>query len=353
MASGLQIDLNNQDWETELDDIGAALDDADIGMVYDNSGTAWVRFAWSRVKTYIQALTDTLYVALTGDQSVAGIKTFSSFPVTPSSAPTTDYQVANKKYVDDNAGGGGLTANSQTITTSNLSCAAGYAYNCTIAGLTANRNAVLPTPSAAGEQIRINILDGDATYSLIIIGDTGVTINGGSAATEWSRLFIQGESVTLESTSTSNWNVITDRRIPCSMEIENNDDQSFSSKTDTQVVLDESVSDNASVSDTSNYRFNCRRTNKYNFVMGLRWDVFLDAADFSGYIKKDGSTVPLIMAATATVNLRPTPIIAGSLVFEAGSYYEYWARQNTNSSVGTWNTSGQRQFMSLIETFND
>ncbi len=45
----------------------------------------------------------TLYVALTGNQSVAGIKTFSSFPVTPSSAPTTDYQVANKKYVDDNA----------------------------------------------------------------------------------------------------------------------------------------------------------------------------------------------------------------------------------------------------------
>lgn len=44
-------------------------------------------------------------VMTTGDQSIAGIKTFTSFPVTPSSAPTTDYQVANKKYVDDNAGG--------------------------------------------------------------------------------------------------------------------------------------------------------------------------------------------------------------------------------------------------------
>ncbi len=38
---------------------------------------------------------------LAGNQTVAGVKTFSSFPVTPSSAPTTDYQVANKKYVDD------------------------------------------------------------------------------------------------------------------------------------------------------------------------------------------------------------------------------------------------------------
>lgn len=38
----------------------------------------------------------------TGNETVGGIKTFSSFPVTPSSAPTTDYQTANKKYVDDN-----------------------------------------------------------------------------------------------------------------------------------------------------------------------------------------------------------------------------------------------------------
>ncbi|MCX6726175.1 MAG: hypothetical protein NT052_02600 [Candidatus Shapirobacteria bacterium] len=41
-------------------------------------------------------------VLMTGNQTVVGIKTFSSFPVTPSSAPTTDYQVANKKYADDN-----------------------------------------------------------------------------------------------------------------------------------------------------------------------------------------------------------------------------------------------------------
>jgi hypothetical protein len=47
------------------------------------------------------------FVTLTGNQTVAGVKTFTSFPVTPSSAPTGDFQVANKKYVDDNAGGGG------------------------------------------------------------------------------------------------------------------------------------------------------------------------------------------------------------------------------------------------------
>lgn len=42
-----------------------------------------------------------------GNDTVAGIKSFTSFPLTPSSAPTTDYQVANKKYVDDTGSGSG------------------------------------------------------------------------------------------------------------------------------------------------------------------------------------------------------------------------------------------------------
>ena len=46
---------------------------------------------------------DTNTVNKSGNQTIAGIKTFSSFPITPSSAPSSDYQVANKKYVDDNA----------------------------------------------------------------------------------------------------------------------------------------------------------------------------------------------------------------------------------------------------------
>jgi len=57
--------------------------------------------------------TDTAVVHNTGSESVAGVKTFSDFPVTPSSAPTTNYQVANKKYVDDSvvaASGGGVTS---------------------------------------------------------------------------------------------------------------------------------------------------------------------------------------------------------------------------------------------------
>lgn len=35
------------------------------------------------------------------NQTIAGIKTFSSFPVGPSTAPTSNYELANKKYIDD------------------------------------------------------------------------------------------------------------------------------------------------------------------------------------------------------------------------------------------------------------
>lgn len=41
------------------------------------------------------------FVNLTTDQTKDGVLTFLDFPITPSSAPMTDYQVANKKYADD------------------------------------------------------------------------------------------------------------------------------------------------------------------------------------------------------------------------------------------------------------
>jgi hypothetical protein len=44
---------------------------------------------------------DNVVVKLTGNQTVEGVKTFSSSPIVPT--PTTDMQAATKKYVDDNA----------------------------------------------------------------------------------------------------------------------------------------------------------------------------------------------------------------------------------------------------------
>lgn len=45
------------------------------------------------------------FVHLTGDETVAGIKTFTSIPVLPASDPTSDNQAVRKKYVTDLVGG--------------------------------------------------------------------------------------------------------------------------------------------------------------------------------------------------------------------------------------------------------
>jgi hypothetical protein len=51
----------------------------------------------------------------TGNETIAGIKTFSSSPIVPT--PTTDMQASTKKYVDDNGVAGGVTiTGAQTIT---------------------------------------------------------------------------------------------------------------------------------------------------------------------------------------------------------------------------------------------
>jgi len=50
--------------------------------------------------TWQRCVGQTEAVLLTGDQTVAGIKTFTSIPVLPASDPTTDHQAARKLYVD-------------------------------------------------------------------------------------------------------------------------------------------------------------------------------------------------------------------------------------------------------------
>ena len=59
---------------------------------------SYVKGVTSAVQTQLGAK-----VATTGNETVAGIKTFSSSPIVPT--PTTDMQASTKKYVDDNAGG--------------------------------------------------------------------------------------------------------------------------------------------------------------------------------------------------------------------------------------------------------
>jgi hypothetical protein len=179
---------------------------------------------------------------------------------------------------------GGLTPTADSAD-SNVAYSAGNEYNVTMGGFSANRNRTIPVASAAGEEIRINILDGDADYALIILGVATITINGGSAATEWSRLFIGGETVTLRSTSTTNWQVVNDGRITQKCQIVPTGTQAIATATLTQVDFAAESYDIGYIGDVANNRIKVRRDGKYVIVYGVIVDLTAAATIFTMYIR--------------------------------------------------------------------
>ena len=161
---------------------------------------------------------------------------------------------------------GGLLPNAQTVTTTDITGAVGQMYVLTIAGLTGNRNLTLPS-AAPGQRVGVYVADGDDTYSIILIGAASQTINGGSAATEWSRVFIKGECVIFLCIAANTWIVESDGRIPCQCKVT----LSAAITTNTAATVKEIGFDTESydIGDiydhVTNLYMTCRRNGKYAF----------------------------------------------------------------------------------------
>ncbi len=178
-----------------------------------------------------------------------------------------DVNVSGGFYVGGVAftGGGGLTYNATTVTTTNVSAAEGNHYDCTIAGLTADRDFNLPTPSAAGKKIALRILDGDDTYELIIKANS----------VEITRLFIAGEYMEFMSTGTGagDWKASQDGRIPCLGEMDRittNANTTNGAGTKTTVDWNNAPRDRGNIADLTNDRFNIRRAGTYKVTFVFR-----------------------------------------------------------------------------------
>jgi len=115
-----------------------------------------------------QVVQATDVLRLTDAQSVAGVKTFSSFPITPSSAPTTDYQVSNKKYVDDTAFAGAPNA-SETAKgiielATNAEMGTATSTGSTGARLVIPNDQLVSTSAGAGDANKIAVLDSTGKF---------------------------------------------------------------------------------------------------------------------------------------------------------------------------------------------
>ena len=107
---------------------------------------------------------------------------------------------------------GGLEVDEQTPT-GNITGAVGMLYVITTTSMSGNIDVTVPSASV-GERMGVLCVTDEPDHEIIIKGAASQTINGGSAATEWSRLFIAGEIVILRCTAANTWWVEHDGRIP-------------------------------------------------------------------------------------------------------------------------------------------
>jgi hypothetical protein len=243
----------------------------------------------------------------------------SSAPSTPAAGKQVVYlRTSDHKLVRKDSSGtitlmeGGsssvLTNSNISPTTSNVTAAVNNRYFADVSGLTANRNFVVPA-GAVGDIIELNIKVGDNAFALIIIGDTGISIQGGSTATEWSRLFITGETIKLIADTTSNWQVVEDGRIPClGLMTLSTDDTTNSVDTKTKPTWDNIVHNVGDIGDTGNGRFNVRRAGRYKVSAYYSPSVNLAATNYiAAYIYLNNSAGTLIqegfLTASNTSNL--------------------------------------------------
>ena len=138
-------------------------------LSYNGSGLAWAN-----------AASDANAVHLTGDETVAGVKTFSASPIVPT--PTTDTQAATKAYVDGAVAN--VTANGAadaTTSTKGIVQLAGDLAGSATAPTVAKVQgvAVASTAPSAGQVLTYDATTSKAVWKTPSASNSGMTVVGG------------------------------------------------------------------------------------------------------------------------------------------------------------------------------
>ena len=241
-----------------------------------------------------------------------------------------------------------LSVNAQTPVSTDITGAVGQYYYITQSSQSANIDLTLPSANV-GDRIGVYMVDGDDTYGVIIKGAASQTINGGSAATEWSRLFIKGENCIFRCVAANTWIVEHDGRVSCIAKIWRSTTQSIGTGWNKVLCADESY-DVGSIGDpTTNNRIDIRRTGKYLITFGAS---ILNVGDTNRVLAACYIDAVIAIQAPRIYNASGSATAqegagVGTLEVSAGSYCELYANQNT----GTLNVNGaeDRTYIAVAE----
>jgi hypothetical protein len=202
--------------------------------------------------------------------------------------------------------------------------AIGKRYLIDLSAFTADRTYTLPATCAVGDRIQVIVTVGSASYEVLFTAASGDTLNGVSGGTEWSRLFIENETLTFVCTvANSAWRVEIDGRIPCYARIEAASSEALTASTFVKVTLGTTARDNANLA-TGSSTLTIRRTGHYSIMAGgtltvvdatatIIHSVYLGSSEFrrvfrggadSGGAGGGGNSLPSALSADDALTLR-------------------------------------------------
>ncbi len=250
----------------------------------------------------------------------------------------------------------GLVYKAETVTTGDITGVVGTFHYCTIAGMDADRNFVLPASAAVGDRIGVFIADGDASFGFILKAAAGDTLNGVTAA-EWSRLFIAYECVIMRCVvANTTWIVEYDGRIPCRGILTETVATALAHGTNQLVTLDNAVYDLGNVTDASNNRFTIRRNNDALLVGRLPVSSIVDQTRIIAYVYKDAVLAGELFRNTLSYDSSITITGSGTYFHNAAvvaEYFQLYGYWSINAGSGTKNTAvgvaGSDPYLAYVE----
>lgn len=210
-------------------------------------------------------------------------------------------------------------------------------------GLTADRNFTLPASAAAGDRVGVTFPAGSASYEILLKSASGDKINNvDCSTTEWSRLFIAGETVIFRciDVSTVDWIVEYDGRIPqiCELYLSTataatETANTFTKATDKSGVWTAGV-DVGGISDTSTGKITLRRackaivsgSSRANTNMADQTYVSLGLY-LNGTLKWFGQ----ISNSSPGTAVSPVPTAVDAYSFAVSDYVEHYFRTSAGS----------------------